>query len=120
MQVLRLNSWPMTDQLIHLYFALLDAVNSPKAFAICTAVLSSAEKEHAEAFVLDRHRRRYVLAHGLLRVALSSVAREIDPADWCFVANRYGRPFVAAPSVPQPIYFSLSYRRLHCLRGLQL
>src|SRR5262245_2690814 len=99
----------MTDQSIHLFFGLLDTVDSPKAVANCAALLSSAEREHKERFVLDRHRRRYVLAHGLLRVALSSVAREIDPADWCFVANPYGRPFVASPSVLRPIYFSLSH-----------
>jgi len=99
----------MIDPSIQLYFGLLNTVDSPQAFAICTAILSSAERKLAERFVLDRHRRQYVLAHGLLRVALSRVAREIDPADWSFVANRYGRPFVAAPSVTRPIYFSLSH-----------
>jgi 4'-phosphopantetheinyl transferase len=99
----------MIDQSIHLYFGLLDTVDTPQAFAMCLAALSSAERQRAERFVLERHRRQYVLAHGLLRVALSSVACEIDPADWCFVANCYGRPFIAAPTVPRPIYFSLSH-----------
>jgi 4'-phosphopantetheinyl transferase len=34
---------------------------------------------------------------------------QVGPSDWWFVADRYGRPFIAAPAVERPVYFSLSH-----------
>jgi 4'-phosphopantetheinyl transferase len=94
---------------ISLYFGILDAVDTPQANEACFATLSSAEKQRAECFVLERHRRQYIFAHGLLRVALSRFVPEVQPSDWCFVANGYGRPFIAAPEIARTVYFSLSH-----------
>ena len=59
---------------LDLYFGLLDAVDTPQAHGACFATLCSAEKRRAERFAFDRHRRQYIFAHGLLRLALSSFA----------------------------------------------
>src|SRR5437016_3441226 len=99
----------MLSERINLYFGLLDAVDTPQAHEACFATLSSAEKQRAEYFVFERHRRQYIFAHGLLRIALSSFVPQVGPPDWCFVADRYGRPFIAAPAVARPVYFSLSH-----------
>jgi 4'-phosphopantetheinyl transferase len=99
----------MLSERINLYFGLLDAVDTPQAHEACFATLSSAEKQRAEYFVFERHRRQYIFAHGLLRIALSSFVPQVGPSDWCFVAHRYGRPFIAAPAVARPVYFSLSH-----------
>jgi 4'-phosphopantetheinyl transferase len=99
----------MSGDQISLYFGLLDAIDTPQAHAACFAMLSSAEKQRAECFVFERHRRQYIFAHGLLRVALSSFAPEVKPSEWCFVANRYGRPRIAAPAIAQAVHFSLSH-----------
>jgi len=72
-------------------------------------MLSPEEKRRAERFVFERHRRQFVFAHGLLRVALSSFAPGVDPADWCFTANEHGRPFVSGPDSARAVHFSLSH-----------
>jgi 4'-phosphopantetheinyl transferase len=88
---------------------LLDTVDTPQAYAACAVTLSPAEKQRAECFVFERHRRQYVFAHGLLRFALSSLAPAVGPSEWHFMADHYGRPFIAAPASARLLYFSLSH-----------
>src|SRR5258708_14881311 len=99
----------MSAERIDLYFGLIDALDTPQAHPTCFATLSSSERQRAECFIFERHRRQYIFAHGLLRIALSSSVPEVEPSDWRFVANRYGRPFIAAPAIARTVYFSLSH-----------
>jgi 4'-phosphopantetheinyl transferase len=50
-----------------------------------------------------------VLAHGLVRAALSHQVPAVDPAAWRFLADPHGRPFVAEPENVDPVHFSLSH-----------
>jgi 4'-phosphopantetheinyl transferase len=99
----------MSSDQISLYFGLLDSVDTPQAYAACFGTLCSAEKQRAERFAFERHRRQFIFAHGLLRLALSSSAPQVKPSEWSFVANHYGRPYIAAPAIARPLYFSLSH-----------
>jgi 4'-phosphopantetheinyl transferase len=99
----------MSGERISLYVGQLDTVDTPQAHQACFGTLSPAEKQRAECFVFDRHRRQYIFAHGLLRLALSSFVPQIEPSDWSFVTDRYGRPFIAAPAIARTVYFSLSH-----------
>jgi len=99
----------MAGDVIDLYVVLLDASDSPRAYAECHAALSPEEKDRAGRFVQERHRQQYILAHGLLRFALSEVQSQVAPSDWSFCRDRYGRPFVASPATARPVYFSLSH-----------
>jgi 4'-phosphopantetheinyl transferase len=99
----------MSRERICVHFGLLDAIDTPQAYQTCLAMLSSAERQRAGCFVFERHRRQYIFAHGLLRVALSCFVPDVKPSNWCFVANRYGRPYVAAPAIGQAVYFSISH-----------
>lgn len=94
---------------IDLHVALTDAIDLPAALELSREVLSSAERDRAKRFAFERHRSQYILAHGLLRFALSDAAPEIAPSDWCFGTGRYGRPFVAAPTTSAALHFSLSH-----------
>lgn len=94
---------------IDLHVALIDAIDLPLALELCRGVLSSDERDRAERFAFERHRSQYILAHGLLRFALSDAAPEVAPSDWSFTTGRYGRPFVAAPSTSAALHFSLSH-----------
>lgn len=95
--------------MIDLYVVLLDQSDSPRTYDECHATLSPEEKDRAGRFVGDRLHRQYVLAHGLLRFALSNFRYQVAPSDWSFRRDRYGRPFVAAPATARPVYFSLSH-----------
>jgi 4'-phosphopantetheinyl transferase len=99
----------MAGDVIDLYVVLLDASDSPRAYAECYATLSPEEKDRAGRFAHDRHHRQYVLAHGLLRLALSDITSQVAPSDWSFSRDRYDRPFVASPATARPVYFSLSH-----------
>ena len=71
------------------------------------AVLSPDERDQQRAFVSERHRAQYLVAHALVRFTLSRyIARE--PASWTFARSRYGRPEIACAS-PVPLRFSLSH-----------
>jgi 4'-phosphopantetheinyl transferase len=94
---------------IELSVGLLEAIGTDEALEACRTALSAEERHRAGRFVQERHRRLYIFAHGLLRFALSRWAPAVAPADWSFIADRHGRPFVAAPVLAKPLYFSLSH-----------
>lgn len=94
---------------IELSIGLLDAVGTDKALEACRMSLSAEERHRAGRFVQERHRRLYIFSHGLLRFALSRWAPAVAPADWSFIADRHGRPFVATPVLAKPVHFSLSH-----------
>lgn len=99
----------MAGEGIELHIGLLEAAGTDKALQACRTVLSAEERNRAGRFVQERHRHLYIFAHGLLRFALSNWAPAVAPADWSFVADRHGRPLVAAPAIAQPVHFSLSH-----------
>ena len=99
----------MSGAAIHLYLGLLDDVDLPHIRAACFEMLSQAERNRLERFRLERDRRQFLLAHGMIRAALSRHVPTVRPAEWSFVSDRYNRPFVAAPQTSEPLYFSLSH-----------
>jgi 4'-phosphopantetheinyl transferase len=94
---------------IELYVGIIDQARLEASYDACRAILSPDEKLRAARFVFARHRQHYVLAHGLLRYALSDAAPQIAPSEWSFRTDRYGRPFVAGPANPEQLYFNLSH-----------
>ncbi|WP_024518456.1 4'-phosphopantetheinyl transferase superfamily protein [Bradyrhizobium sp. Tv2a-2] len=99
----------MAGEGIELYVGLIAAIDTEQALESCRMLLSAEERHRAGCFVHERHQRLYTFAHGLLRVALSNSEPAVAPADWSFVVGPHGRPFVAAPGIARPIYFSLSH-----------
>lgn len=70
------------------------------------ALLSRDEKQRCAQFRFDHLRRRYILAHGALRVLLSGYCGRL-PETLRFRAGRYGKPFLADP--PGRLHFNLSH-----------
>lgn len=99
----------MADDGIELFIGLIESIDTPGAVDVCRGLLSVDEQIRADRFKFERHRRQYVFAHAMLRLALSHAAPEVEPTDWSFSTGRYGRPFVAAPTTATPLHFSLSH-----------
>jgi 4'-phosphopantetheinyl transferase len=99
----------MTNLAIHIFLGSLDDIGVPDIRSVCTELLCATERRQAERLTSDRRRREYVLAHGLVRVALSRFAPEVAPAAWRFERNCHGRPFVSCPRSSEPLHFSLSH-----------
>lgn len=85
---------------------------SPDAglLARCQEILSADELARAARFMFDRDRNTYLVAHALVRTRLSQ-ATGVDPVDWAFVANKYGRPEISAPKEQEGVRFNLSHTR---------
>jgi 4'-phosphopantetheinyl transferase len=72
-------------------------------------LLDEAEKEKAPRFHFARDRRRYVATRALVRMVLSRYA-SLDPKDWLFCTNPYGRPEIANPEVvDEALSFNISH-----------
>ncbi|MBR0969844.1 MULTISPECIES: 4'-phosphopantetheinyl transferase family protein [Bradyrhizobium] len=99
----------MADDRIELFVGLIETIDAPGAVDACRHLLSVDERVRADRFMFERHRRQYIFAHAMLRLALSRAAPDVAPSDWSFGAGRYGRPFVAAPKTSAALYFSLSH-----------
>lgn len=99
----------MADNRIELFVGLIETIDTPGAVGACWRLLSADERARADRFMFERHRRQYIFAHALLRLALSHVVPSVAPSDWSFSTGRYGRPFVAAPTTSAALHFSLSH-----------
>lgn len=92
-----------------------DAVTGPQLSAY-ESVLDAAETARASRFRFEPDRRRFVVAHGLLRstLALYGYGRPetLSIARRCAVCGEagHGKPYLALPKgEPAPVRFSLSY-----------
>lgn len=73
-------------------------------------LLDADERSRCERLGRPEDRGQYILAHGLLRLALSEVAGG-PPEQWQFRPGQYGRPEVARPAQAADVRFSLSHTR---------
>jgi surfactin synthase thioesterase subunit/phosphopantetheinyl transferase len=79
--------------------------------AACNALLSDEERARCDRFVFAQDRRDFTVAHALVRSALSRYA-ERAPAEWRFVADRFGKPAVVAEQAGEPpLAFNLSHTK---------
>lgn len=74
--------------------------------------LDNVELGRLRRFYFAEQRHQFLVAHALLRFALSSYHSSLGPADWQFGTNDYGRPMIANPRmVESNLVFSLSHTR---------
>ena len=82
--------------------------DEPSGLEAWLGVLSENELVRYSAFRFERHRREYLAAHGLLRLALSSYFA-IEPAVWAFSTTPAGKPEVSNVEARGRVGFSLSH-----------
>jgi 4'-phosphopantetheinyl transferase len=80
------------------------AVTADEAEA-CRAVLSEAEQQQAERFHFDWLRRRYIVAHGRMRIILTAHTG-VPAHELRFQTTQYGKPFLDPFS---NLHFNLSH-----------
>ena len=92
---------------IHLWLS-GDQVDSETA-ARCRSLLSFDERQREARFVFEKDRARHLLTRTLVRQVLSRYAA-VEPADWVFSTNPYGRPEVdAAMTQGRDLCFNVSH-----------
>lgn len=78
------------------------------------AMLTAAERQKELRFRFPGDQRCYVVTRALLRTVLSRYA-PLDPSQWLFALNAYGKPEIANPEILEPdrasprISFNLSH-----------
>lgn len=99
---------------MHLYLARPECLDDPLREAACRALLTHEERAKVDRYLRPEDQRLSLLARALTRNALSRFAR-VSPAQWRFVANRYGRPEIAHDALDAPdargLAFNLSHTR---------
>tara|TARA_R110002020_G_scaffold57347_1_gene157967 strand:- start:204 stop:980 length:777 start_codon:yes stop_codon:yes gene_type:complete len=75
-------------------------------------LLDPAERARYERYKVEGARQEYLTGRALVRTTLSRYAA-VDPADWRFEANRYGRPAIAPAQahLAPGLVFNLSHTR---------
>ncbi len=84
---------PLTTAEIHVWLAFYDEISEERLHSAYRELLDVAEKEQEPRFYFARDRRRYLVTRALVRTVLSRYV-SIDPREWIFSTNAYGRPDV--------------------------
>jgi len=93
---------------VHVWLATPDAGTGSACEKRYAALLDAQEGARYRQFRFERDRRLYLVAHALLRRALSRYT-DVEPCDWRFAPGRHGRPEISAPRLPVNLRFNLSH-----------
>ena len=96
------------QQEVHVWLARPDNVTDADKLQQYQSLLSAGERERYRRFHFDRDRHHYLVAHALLRSALSAYV-DVDPANWQFSGNQHGRPEISAPDIAPSLRFNLTH-----------
>ena len=97
---------------IHLYFSSPEQISDLALLNRYENLLTENERIQMSRFYYARHRHQYLVTRALVRTCLSAYC-DVEPGDWRFVSNSYGKPQVKSPDLAGPLRFNLS----HC-KGL--
>jgi 4'-phosphopantetheinyl transferase len=105
-------AWPppppefhLADDEIHVWCAALDgpAADPARFFSL----LCPSERERAQRFRFERHRRWFIVRRGLLRLLVGRYLN-IGPDQLVFTCGARGKPSVSECQHTQPLHFNLS------------
>ena len=100
---------PLAPDEIHLWLAFYDQIDDEHLHAAYRSLLNAAEREQEPRFYFARDRRRYLITRALVRTVLSRYT-PVDPAEWMFSTNAYGRPEIANPEAAEAgLSFNISH-----------
>lgn len=94
---------------IHIWWASLEEQTTcPRLLS--PSFLSDDEKRRAGSFLFPVDRRRFCSSRAFLRTLLSCYA-PVQPAEWEFCTNSYGRPEILFPMTTPRLRFNVSHTR---------
>ncbi|HYK02061.1 MAG TPA: 4'-phosphopantetheinyl transferase superfamily protein [Thermoanaerobaculia bacterium] len=100
---------PLTSAQIHLWLAFYDEAADETLHAAYRELLDPAERAQEPRFYFAKDRLRYLVTRALVRTVLSRYIA-IDPAEWVFSPNAYGRPdIVNAQGAGAALSFNISH-----------
>jgi 4'-phosphopantetheinyl transferase len=100
---------PLPEDEIHLWLANYEEIGDEGLHASYRELLNAEERAQEPRFYFARDRRRYLVTRALVRTVLSRY-EAVEPADWIFSNNAYGRPAIANEEVRDAgLSFNLSH-----------
>lgn len=93
---------------IHLYIARPDSITDERLLTRYAALLSDEERSRLTKFHYAHHRHLYLVTRALVRTSLSEYA-DVEPVNWQFGKNGYGKPFISQPSTQTVLKFNISH-----------
>jgi 4'-phosphopantetheinyl transferase len=93
---------------VHVWLSRPEDVADPDQLQEYQSLLSSDEQERYRRFHFDRDRHHYLVAHVLLRKALSAYV-DVEPSAWQFSKNQHGRPEISGPDITPSLRFNLTH-----------
>ena len=98
-----------SDAAVTVWFCRTDRWSEAAARTQCSPWLDPSERARWQNFVFAHDRHLYLVAHGLLRWALSAAMPAVAPAEWRFRVGAYGRPVLDGPGETASVTFSVSH-----------
>ena len=97
----------LCDSEIHLWFANHEHFDDVRLRKQCLSWLTENEMCRLNRYSFKRHRKQFLLGRMLIRNALSQYS-DVDPQDWEFTENEYGKPILESKH-HQSLFFNLSH-----------
>jgi 4'-phosphopantetheinyl transferase len=98
----------IADNDIHLWFVFSDQIYDTSLLSGYEALLTPEERIQQQRFYFHSHRIHYLISRALIRTTLSLYA-EVEPHEWRFSRNPYGRPEIEWPRIDCPLRFNISH-----------
>ena len=103
---------------IHLWFAFPEEIRNETLLLRYWDFLTDEEQRQKGRFHFDRDQHRYLVTRALVRSILSRYVA-IQPRDWVFIANAYGRPEIGHPDKHvRSINFNISHTNSLIMLGV--
>ena len=102
----------VTPDAIHLWSCFCDEITDSGLLSKYNSLMEEHEKTRHQRFHFEKHQHQYLVTRALVRTVLSLYA-DIEPDQWRFTKNQYGRPEIS-PLVPgQKPYLNLRFNLSH-------
>ena len=98
----------LPDNEIHLYFTYPDEISDSRLLAQYESLLTDDERVQMSRLYFARHRHQFLVTRALIRTSLSAYF-QVEPADWQFGKNGYGKPGITFPEEAGPVQFNISH-----------
>jgi 4'-phosphopantetheinyl transferase len=95
---------------VHLWYAQPERLTEPALLSQYARLLCPEEQTRHLRYRIERVRHEFLVTRALVRTVLSRYTG-VDPAQWRFTTNAYGKPDAASPPLAEPLRFNLSHTR---------
>ena len=93
---------------VNLYFSYPEQVTEPALLSRYQDLLTEDESLQMSRYYYAGHRHQYLMTRALIRTCLSTF-HPVEPAQWRFTTNQFGKPEVSHPQVQPALSFNLSH-----------